>query len=121
MQGSDLTMKLMRKLSVLRTGWYIWFFPLCALVVTGWLLYRYYNDRGPRIEITFEDASSVQAEKTPIRYRGVPIGTVQDVSLSADQKEAVAVVSLRKDASSFAVEGSRFSLIKPKVGFQGVS
>jgi paraquat-inducible protein B len=104
-----------------KTGWYIWLFPLFAIGITGWLLYDYYNDQGPRVRITFEDAAGIQPEKTTLRFRGIAIGVVKDVFISEDQKDVVAEVLLRRDAKSFAVEGSKFSLVQPKVGFQGIS
>lgn len=110
-----------KRLENLRTGWYIWLFPLFAISITAWFLNDYYRQQGPRIFISFEDAGSIQAEKTKVRFRGVPIGTVQDVKISDDQKSVVAEVLLRKDAENIAVEGSKFSLVTPKVGFQGIS
>ena len=56
-----------------------------------------------------------------MRFRGVSIGVVKDVRISEDQKSVIAEVILRQDARQFAVEGSKFSLITPKLGFQGVS
>ncbi len=105
----------------LKTGWYIWLFPIFALMISGWLILNFYRQQGPRITILFDDASSIQPEKTRVRFRGVAIGTVKDITLAIDQKGVVAEVLLRKDAQHFAVEGSKFSLVTPKVGFQGVS
>lgn len=107
--------------SKFQSTWYLWVFPLCALGISAWLLYTYYHDQGPRIYIYFDDAGNIRNEKSTVRYRGVPIGTVKDLYISDDQKDVVAEVLLRKDAASFAVEGSKFSLVTPKVGLQGVS
>jgi len=105
----------------LKTGWYIWLFPLFAIGITGWLMWDYLKQQGPRVKIYFDDAASIQVEKTRVRFRGVPIGTVKDIYISDDQKDVIAEVLLRKDAIGFAVEGSKFSLVTPKVGFQGIS
>lgn len=109
------------RIQKLKTGWYIWMFPVIALAISGWIFYDYYSNLGPRIRILFDDAGGIQAEKTKIRFRGVAIGTVKDVYLSKDQKDVVAEVLLRKDAEDIAVDGSKFSLVTPKVTFQGVS
>ena len=108
-------------LAKVRDSWYVWLFPLFAVLISGWLVFDYYNQRGPRIKILFDDAAGIQAEKTKVRFRGVPIGTVADVYISEDQKDVVAEVLLRRDARHFAVEGSKFSLVTPKVNFQGIS
>lgn len=112
---------ILRKVETVKHGWYIWLFPAFALGFTGWLLADYYSQQGPRLKIYFDDAAGVQAERTTVRFRGVVIGTVQDVYISEDQKDVVAEVLLRKDAASFAVEGSKFSLVTPQVNFQGIS
>ncbi len=110
-----------RKLEIFKTRWYVWLFPLFALLLTGWLINDYFRSHGPTIKILFDDASGLQAAKTGVRYRGVAIGSVRDVHLSADQKDVVAEVTLRKDAAHFAVEGSVFSLVTPKLSLQGAS
>jgi paraquat-inducible protein B len=109
------------KVHALKTGWYIWLFPVIALLISGWMLFDFYKQQGPRIYITFDDAGSIQSEKTKVRFRGVAIGTVKDVYISEDQKDVVAEILLRKDAQHFAVAGSKFSLVTPKVGFQGIT
>lgn len=101
--------------------WYAWFFPLIALVITGTILKNYYHDKGPVIKIRFNDASGIQAEKTRVRYRGVTIGTVRNVYITDDMQDVVAEIILKKEAAHFAREGSRFSLVVPKVTFQGIS
>ena len=106
---------------VLRTGWYIWLFPLFAVLISGWLFMDYYRQRGPTIRILFDEASGIQAEKTKVRFRGVPIGVVRNVSISENSKDVVVEVVLRKDADQFAVAGTKFELVAPKVDFSGIS
>lgn len=113
--------KIKNKIESLKAGWYIWLFPVFAIAISGWLTYDYFKQQGPRIKLYFDDAAGIAPEKTRIKFRGISIGTVKDVYISEDQKDVVAEVLLRKDAEDFAVEGSKFSLITPKVGFQGIS
>lgn len=119
--GTPMKQKVKNKIIELKAGWYIWLFPFFALLIAGWLMLDYYRQQGPKIKILFDDAAGIQAEKTNVKFRGVSIGTVKDVYISEDQKDVVAEVILRKDAENFAVEGSKFSLITPKVGLSGVS
>jgi paraquat-inducible protein B len=102
-------------------SWYMWIFPLAAVAITGWLFYDYFNQRGPTIQIAFDDASGIQVGKTRVRFRGVAVGVVKDVTISPDNREAFIQVTLQKDAANFAVQGSQFWVVLPKVGFQGVS
>jgi paraquat-inducible protein B len=94
---------------------------MIAAGISGWLFIAYLNQRGPVIQISFDDASGIQVEKTQVRFRGVSIGAVKKVSISPDLKEAIVSVALRKDAENFAVEGSKFWMVLPKVDLQGVS
>lgn len=105
----------------LKSGWYLWLFPLAALGISCWLFLDFFNERGPEVHITFEDASGIQAGKTRVRFRGVSIGTVEKTLISGDNRYALVTVVLQRNAAHFAVDGSQFWLVLPKVGFQGVS
>lgn len=105
----------------LKIKWHLVLFPILAFGFCGWFLVKYYQEKGLEIKILFSDAKSIDAEKTKVFYRGVPVGLVKGVNISEDGKRAEVIVSLEKNASQFAVEGSQFYLIYPKVGFEGVS
>ncbi len=106
---------------MIKSNWYLWIFPVIAILVSAGLYVRYVQERGERIRITFESATGLQAEKTSVRFRGVEIGTVKEVYISDDTEVAVVEVLLRNGSEQFAVEGSKFWVVAPKVGFQGVS
>ncbi|MBA1200686.1 MCE family protein [Pseudomonas capeferrum] len=60
------------------------------------------------------------AQKTPVKYRSSVIGGVTSVEL-ADDTHVVAKVQLTKEAESFATEGARFWVVRPRIGASGVS
>lgn len=101
--------------------WFAWLFPVIALGFCGWLLAEYLRQRGPSIRITFDDASNIRAGKTQLRFRGVPIGSVEKVSLSTNTNDVIVVVSLQSDAQHFALEGATFWVVVPKLNLSGVS
>ncbi len=105
----------------LKTTWYVWLFPAFAICICGFLLVQYLSQRGPEIIISFEDGANIQAEKTQVRYRGVPIGSVRKIRISEDRRNVLAHVELAKSAKHFAVAGSRFWVVLPKVSLQGVT
>lgn len=109
------------KIDSLRSSWYVWFFPLVALAISVWLFMSFFNQKGPEILITFDDAAGIEAEKTQIRFRGVVVGTVKEVTISPDNKDVVARAILHKDATHLAVQGSKYWVVVPKVNFQGIS
>ncbi|MDZ4660976.1 MAG: MlaD family protein [Pseudomonadota bacterium] len=101
-------------------SWVVWFFPAIAVILTSWLFYDYFQHRGPLIKIIFTDASSVEAQKTPLRYRGINVGKVENIVLSRDGKEVVVFARLTKDAKRLAVVGTKFWVVQPEVDFEGV-
>ncbi|WP_413289197.1 MlaD family protein [Bdellovibrio sp. HCB337] len=104
----------------LKSNWYVWLFPVFAILISIWLFMGYLEQRGPDITIRFEDAASLRAEKTRIRYRGVVVGTVQKITISEDHKNVIVHATLQRDSANFAVEGSRFWIVTPKMDIQGV-
>ena len=111
----------LKKTDVIKSTWYIWLFPAFAVAICIWLVFDHYKSQGIMIHITFDDGSSLQADKTRVRFRGVTVGMVRKVSLSPDDKEVIADVELQQESSHFAVAGSKFWIVAPKVNFQGIS
>jgi paraquat-inducible protein B len=112
---------ILQKFKAHKSSFYIWVFPMIALIFSGWIFADYLFQRGPSIKIYFADASNIHPEKTRIRVRGVTVGIVKKVSLSSDGKEVIAYVDLQREAAYLAVEGSKFWVIVPKVNLSGVS
>ena len=61
-----------------------WLLPVIALLIAGWLIWTSYQDRGTTIVIDFQSANGIVPGRTPIRYQGVEVGTVENISLSKD-------------------------------------
>lgn len=108
-------------LKTLRTRWYVWLFPIVAIILSAFLIQQYYYNNGFVIHISFDDASVIQVAKTKLKFRGVDIGRVKDVTISDDQKHVVVSVQLNKGTDHFAVEGSKFWVVTPKVSLQGLT
>ncbi len=113
--------QLKQNVNSIGSTWYLWLFPVFAILISIWLFRDYLGQKGPEIAITFEDAASLQPEKTKVRFRGVPIGVVKKVVIAGDNKGVIAYVRLQKDSAQFAVDGSKFWIVAPKVNFQGIS
>jgi paraquat-inducible protein B len=110
-----------RRFMALKSAWYVWLFPMFAVLICVYLTYDYFEKKGPVIRIHFEDGSAIQASKTRVRFRGVTIGMVKNIVVSDDNKEVIAEVALEKEAEHFAVEGTKYWVVMPKVGFQGIT
>jgi len=99
----------------------IWIIPLLAALIAGWLVFKYYTERGTIIEITFDSAEGIEAKKTPIRYKDVQVGKVKKLSLTSDLKKVKVTAEIYPDMASHLGEDTRFWIEKPRVTFKGVS
>ncbi|MEX3934504.1 intermembrane transport protein PqiB [Paraburkholderia phymatum] len=99
----------------------VWLIPVVALLVSGALLVRATVQRGPRITISFMTAESLEAGKTRVRYKDVEIGALKAVHLSTNRARVLADVQLDDSAKPFAACGTRYWVVRPRIGMAGVS
>src|SRR5277367_778456 len=99
----------------------IWLVPTVAAAAAGWLVFRNLEKIGPTISIQFDDGSGLVANQTVIRYRGVNIGSVRSVQLSADTEHVDVAARLDSSAKMLARNGSIFWVVRPEVGAGGLS
>ena len=99
----------------------IWLIPLIALLIALSLALKAFLNTGPVIDVSFRTAEGLVAGKTTVRYRQVNVGLVREINLSEDRSHVIAKIELRKDASHFATENTRFWVVRPRVGTSGIS
>ncbi|NUZ05079.1 intermembrane transport protein PqiB [Piscinibacter koreensis] len=99
----------------------VWLVPLVALLVGASLLVRTVLLIGPRIEIEFNSAESIEPGRTEVRYKEVVIGRVETVQLRDDRTRVVVTVQLDRNAASIAVEDTTFWVVRPRVGTSGIT
>ncbi|HGE6662451.1 TPA: MlaD family protein, partial [Serratia marcescens] len=98
-----------------------WLLPFIALLIAGWLVYNNFQERGTTVTIDFQSAAGIVAGRTPVRYQGVEVGTVQKISLSKDLRSIVVEASIKSDLEDSLREGTQFWLVTPKASLAGVS
>jgi paraquat-inducible protein B len=96
----------------------IWLVPLVSLLVAGWLLYDQLLQRDVQIEITFDNGAGIKPG-VDLRYRGVPVGSVDKIVLSDDLNHVTVHASLNRDAEKLARKKSRFWIVEPELGIAG--
>ena len=99
----------------------VWLVPIVALIVGASLLVRNMLAVGPRIEIEFRNAESLEPGKTEVRYKEVVIGRVESVLLRDDRKRVIATVQLNRSAAGIAVQDTGFWVVRPHIGVAGIS
>ena len=99
----------------------IWLVPLVAAISGLILVARSFHAAGPHIVVSFQTAEGIEADKTEVRYKEVVIGKVRAVELSDDHARVLVHINLDRRAADFAVEDSRFWVVRPRISVGGVS
>jgi len=99
----------------------VWFLPLIALLVSGWLIAKSYNEKGPVITISFPTAEGLDVDKTKIKYLNVEIGKVTAISISDDLKTILITAQMNSTASGYLNKNTSFWVVRPQVGLGGIS
>ncbi|HEY0208483.1 PqiB family protein [Acerihabitans sp.] len=98
-----------------------WLLPFIALLIAGWLVYSTIQERGSSVTIDFVSADGIVAGRTPVRYQGVEVGTVQNIKLSGDLRSIRVEVSIKRDMRDALRKGTQFWLVTPKASLAGIS
>lgn len=99
----------------------IWIVPIVALLIGGWLAFKAWSDKGPEIEITFESAEGLEANKTKIRFKDVEVGTVTEIKLKEDLTGVVVTAEIVKDAEHYMTDRTQFWVVRARVAAGEVS
>jgi len=99
----------------------VWLLPLAAVLFAMFVLWRAYVDRGPLIEISFENAGGVEAGETKIRRRDVNVGTVEAVRLADDLNSVVVEARLDPQVSAYIDADTRFWIVNARINTTEIS
>jgi paraquat-inducible protein B len=99
----------------------VWLVPLIALIFSVAVAWRTYSERGPIIEIEFDNAAGIVAGQTAIRFRDVTIGQVESVDFTTDLQKVLVTARIASNMSDFIDSDARFWLVRPQVSAQGVT
>lgn len=98
-----------------------WLLPVIALLIALWLIWNTWQEHGSTIRIDFTSADGIVPGRTPVRYQGVEVGTVQSVTPSEDLRKIEVKVSIKSDMKDALREETQFWLVTPKASLAGVS
>lgn len=93
--------------------------PILALLAAGWFLARAWDQRGVPITIHFEAGHGLKAGDS-LRYRGIEVGRVDEVRLGRDLGGVDVRLTLEESARHVARAGSRFWIVRPRIGTGGL-
>lgn len=99
----------------------VWLVPLAALVIALAIAWQAWVDRGPLIEILFEDAAGVTRGATELRFRNVTVGMVEDIRFTDDLDRVVVAVRVSPQVAPFIDDSAQFWVVRPEVNATGVT
>ncbi|MBP2856381.1 MCE family protein [Dickeya oryzae] len=99
----------------------IWLLPVVALVIAVSMVIQARLSVGPEVVIAFRSATGLEAGKTAVKYKDVNVGLVKEITLSPDNTQVLVRVSIGKSAQNLARSDTRFWVVRPRVGMNGVS
>ena len=98
----------------------IWLLTLVSLVVAIGALVASQTNKGPEITVRFRDGHGIKPGDA-VRHRGIDVGEVREVALSADFQCVDVNLRLEPHAEGIARAGSRFWIQRPRVSLAQVS
>ncbi|WP_297842855.1 MlaD family protein [Pseudomonas sp.] len=99
----------------------VWIVPIVAALIGISMMVHNLMSAGPEISVSFQTAEGLEVNKTQVKYKNVVIGKVTAIALSEDRNRVDVKVDLDASAKSFATEGSRFWVVRPRIGANGIS
>lgn len=99
----------------------LWVLPFLALCLGGWLVYSSFMEAGQRIQIYFDDAQGLTAGRTTIRYQGLEVGMIKNITLSDDLSNIYVDADIYPEATELLKDSTKFWLVKPQASLTGIS
>lgn len=98
-----------------------WMLPLAAVLFAGWVLWQSYAERGPLIEITFDNAGGVTAGETRVRRNDVEVGRVETVRLADNLNSVVVSVRMDPQVAPYLDDNTRFWIVNARINTTEIS
>ncbi len=109
------------KIKTSSVAYTVWLLPIIALILAFWLIYKNFVNAGIQISITFPDATGIVAKKTAVKFRGMEVGKVKKLTVLEDGSGVLASIEMDRETAKYLTDKLNFWLVKPNVGFNGVS
>lgn len=106
-----------------RRWWHsaVWAAWVLANLAGGLMLAQTLAQRCTRVTVSFVSGAGLVAGKTPVRYRGVAVGRLEHLRLSADGQHVEAELRLDAAGSHIAMCGTKFWVVRPRIDVKNIS
>jgi paraquat-inducible protein B len=98
----------------------VWLLPIVALALGAWLGVKSIRESGIDVRIHFPSATGIDVGKTLVRYQGLNVGKVVDVSIDDELKGVNVDLLMDYRAEPLLRANSKFWLVTPKASITGV-
>lgn len=99
----------------------IWLLPVITFLIGAGLVLHAWQNRGIQIQVQFQSAEGVEANKTRVRYRSVDVGQVKAIRFTDDNQSVVAHIEINRDMQKLLSRDTEFWVVRPRIGSGGVS
>jgi len=99
----------------------IWVIPIIAALIGGWMVFKSTIEENVFVEVSFKNASGLEAGKTPVKLRNVKVGELTEVKFTKDLSEVIVVMELTGVSHERLTDTTKFWVVRPRIGVEGVS
>lgn len=103
-----------------RVSW-VWIMPLIAVVMSAAVVWQTYRNQGPVIVVSFPIASGIEAGETPLRFRDVQVGLVEEIRFSPGFEAVEAHIRVDNSVADFVDADAAFWLVEPRISARGIT
>ncbi len=93
----------------------IWIIPAITLLIALWLAWDTLSKRGPLVTITFQSAEGLTAGQSQVRFKDIPLGTVQSITLAPDYTHVIVAARMNREAARLLTDKAQFWVVKPRL------
>lgn len=98
----------------------VWLLPIIAIALGAWLGIKSIRESGIDVRVHFPSATGIDVSKTLVRYKGLNVGKVVDISIDDQLKGVNVDLVMDYRASNLLKENTKFWLVTPKATITGV-
>jgi paraquat-inducible protein B len=100
---------------------FVWLVPVVAAALVIYLGFTTLARRGPEITLHFQTADGLVEQQTLLKYKSVPLGTVEDVDLGGRHADVVVRVRMQRSAKFLLTNHARFWVVRPRFTLANIS
>ena len=99
----------------------VWVIPVIAALIGGWMVFQNLLDEKLNVTVKFKDAAGIEAGKTLVKFRDVVVGKVISVEITGGAGDIEVQLQFDDVEPEKITETTRFWVVKPRVGLEGVT